>query len=166
MPFCPSCRTEYRPGVTKCVHCDKDLVVALPEADAVKSERLRAAVKEDKAARIFRAAYNESCQMVEFLQSQGLDSMVTGDPESCGKGNQCSHFFVSVLPEDVPAAAEIMRDEQKRLLDSDDECRGADLDAMVDLDAEGQKTCPACGFAFDGTPEECPDCGIFLGTPT
>ena len=26
-------------------------------------------------------------------------------------------------------------------------------------------TCPACGFKF-AKAEECPDCGLFLGTPT
>jgi len=166
MPYCPTCRTEYRDGIATCVHCSQPLVPQLAESDEGKGDRLREAVKEGKAAPIFRSNYSESCQMVEFLQSQGMDSMVTGDPKTCGKGGHCSHYFVAVLEEDVPAAAELMKADQRRLVESDDACKGANLDAMVDLDAEGQKNCPACGTAFEGTPEECPDCGLFIGTPT
>ena len=31
--FCPECRTEYRPGFTRCADCDVDLVHELPMAD-------------------------------------------------------------------------------------------------------------------------------------
>src|SRR4051812_16634520 len=30
MPFCPTCRTEYRPGVTECADCHVALVDSLP----------------------------------------------------------------------------------------------------------------------------------------
>lgn len=33
--FCPSCRTEYRPGFTKCADCGVDLVDALPSEESV-----------------------------------------------------------------------------------------------------------------------------------
>ena len=39
MPFCPSCRSEYRPGVETCADCGETLVDALQRAgvrDAVK----------------------------------------------------------------------------------------------------------------------------------
>jgi len=138
-------------------------VPALPDADAGKGDRLRAAVKDGAASSLMKASYADACQMIEFLQSQGVDAMVTGDPASCGKGGQCSHYLVAVLPEDVPLAGQVLKAEQQRLLESVEECRGADLDAVVDFDAEGQRKCPACGAAFDGTPEECPDCGLFIG---
>ncbi len=165
MPYCPTCRSEYREGVASCVHCNLPLVPELPEADEGKADRLRAAVKDGQFGVIFKAGYGEACQMVEFLQSQGVDSMVTGDPKSCGKGGHCAHYFVAVLEEDLPAAIEVMKADQRRLVESAEECKGAKLDAVVDLDAEGQKQCPACGAAFEGTPEECPDCGLFIGAP-
>jgi hypothetical protein len=31
--FCPVCRTEYRPGFTRCADCDVDLVAQLPDGD-------------------------------------------------------------------------------------------------------------------------------------
>src|SRR5689334_16565117 len=30
MPFCPRCRSEYRPGFSRCADCDVALVDALP----------------------------------------------------------------------------------------------------------------------------------------
>lgn len=32
MPFCPRCRSEFIPGMTRCSDCDADLVAALPES--------------------------------------------------------------------------------------------------------------------------------------
>jgi hypothetical protein len=31
MPFCPKCRSEYRPGFTECADCGVDLVDTLPD---------------------------------------------------------------------------------------------------------------------------------------
>ena len=41
MPFCPSCRTEYRQGTERCGDCDVDLVDTLPpEEEPVSGERV------------------------------------------------------------------------------------------------------------------------------
>ena len=34
MPFCPSCRTEYIPGIERCSDCGETLVDQLPEEDS------------------------------------------------------------------------------------------------------------------------------------
>ncbi len=163
MPFCPSCRSEYRPEIKECVHCEKELVEALPESDAAKGDRLRQAAAQGEAATIMRATYPEACQVVEQLHTAGIDAMVTGDPDSCAKGGQCSHFFVALLKEDVPPAIELLRSEWRKLLDVQEGAVLADPDAALDFDAEGEKACPACGTKFEGKPEECPECGLFLG---
>jgi hypothetical protein len=163
MPFCPECHSEYREGIARCAHCQVELVAAMPERGEDKSQRLRAAVEAQEAAALARASYTEACQMVEALHSAGVDAMVTGDVESCGKNCQPTHFFVAVLEEDVPAAARVLRSEWRKLISMDADCAGANPDVVVDLDTEGQHACPACGSAFEGTPEECPECGLFLG---
>lgn len=163
MPYCPSCHAEYRDGIERCAHCELALVAQLPETDREKSDRLREAAGKGEAARIARATYAEACQMVELLHTRGVDAMVVGDSESCGPGGHCSRFHVAVLPEDIEAAQDVLRDEFRRLVEVSEDCQGADPDALVDFDAEGQKACPACGASFEGTPEECPDCGLYLG---
>jgi len=37
--FCPECKSEYRPGFTRCADCDVDLVANLPEAKPESSDR-------------------------------------------------------------------------------------------------------------------------------
>ncbi len=164
MPFCPTCRAEYRPGVTACAHCEVSLVEGVPEASEDKAERLRQAViRGDGARPISRASYAEACQMVEQLHGASVDAMVAGDAATRGKGGSCSLYFVQVLEEDVSAAVEVLREDWKRLIDEEEGMGGIDPGASVDLDAEGTHACPACGAAFDGAPAECPECGLFLG---
>jgi hypothetical protein len=165
MPFCPSCRSEYRPDIRACVHCEVDLVDALPEGTEDKAERLRLGVAKGEGAKpISRASYAEACQMVEQLHGAGVDAMVSGDSASCGKGGGCSHFFVQVLEEDVRSAVQVLREDWRKLIEIEDGVERVDPEATVDLDSEGAKACPACGSAFQGAPEECPECGLFLGT--
>ncbi|MFN7134443.1 MAG: hypothetical protein ACK4N5_20350, partial [Myxococcales bacterium] len=78
----------------------------------------------------------------------------------CGKGGQCSHYFVAVLPEDAADAAAALKAEWEALLDEE---QRAAAGGTVDLDAGGTHQCPACSASFEGTPEECPDCGLYLG---
>lgn len=40
MPFCPKCRYEYRPGVSRCPDCDEPLVDKLPPAAGPDRERI------------------------------------------------------------------------------------------------------------------------------
>lgn len=164
MSYCPSCRSEYRAGIERCAPCEANLVETLAEPDADRGQRLREAVASgaDSAVPIGRAAYADACQMVETLQHKGVDAMVFGDPASCGASGTCSHFLVMVLKDDAEAATMGLKAELRQLLEGE-VAKGLDLDAEVDLDAEGAHICPACAESFEGAPEECPHCGLFLG---
>lgn len=164
MPYCPSCHSEYRPGIAACAHCELPLVDALPEGGQDKAERLRQAVAQGEGAKaISRASYAEACQMVEQLHRSGVDAMVSADPHSCGKGGGCSHFFVQVLEEDARTAVQVLREDWVRLTEVEEGSAPIDFEKSTDLDAEGAHACPACGTAFEGAPAECPECGLFLG---
>lgn len=160
MSWCPKCRSEYVEGVVRCGSCEVELVEELPEIGPRRDELLRQAVAAGEALAIARASYADAGRMVEVLHNAGVDAMVSGDPASCGKGGSCSHYFVSVLPDDAEAANAALKAEWARLLDNE---QMSALDATVDLDAEGAKQCPACDAEFEGAPDECPDCGLFLG---
>ena len=164
--FCPQCRAEFREGFFKCPNCECDLVGALAEEED-KSEKLRQLAASGGAVRIARASYREAAQMVETIQHHGVDAMLTGDCEAAGGGCKrgCGgpQAYVTVLPEDAEEAVSILKSVHRGLVaDMEDGSLDA-LDAEVDLDAEGEKKCPACGASFEGSPEECPDCGLYLG---
>src|SRR5688572_27518825 len=64
MPFCPSCRAEYRPGFTSCKNCGGvALVDKLPESIELKAEDL----KDSKP--------------VGFTQGESVSAVKVGDRE-------------------------------------------------------------------------------------
>jgi hypothetical protein len=66
MPFCPVCRYEYVPGVTRCSDCDVDLVPNLPEAESTHAE-------EDELQPIFAAAQPTEAMIVKgLLEDNGI----------------------------------------------------------------------------------------------
>lgn len=52
--------------------------------------------------------------------------------------------------------------ERSRLSDEERAALDAAAAAVIDFDA-AELTCPACGHTFPTGPNECPDCGLFLG---
>lgn len=164
--FCPQCRSEFREGFFRCPNCECELVGELPDLED-RSEKLRQLAASGGAVRIARASYREAAQMVETIQSHGVDAMLTGDCDAatgcCKRGCGGPQAYVTVLPEDVQDAAAILREVHRNLVADMEGGSLEALDAEVDLDSEGEKTCPACGAKFEGSPEECPDCGLYLG---
>lgn len=163
---CPECRSEYQEGIENCFHCGCTLIEAQPELHEGKHERLRIAVTAGEVIQIAKANYREASQMVETIQSSGVDATLMGDEKAvCApmRGGCGPSFFVVVLPEDVDAAVGALRAAHRALVASHEEASLEAMDAMIDLDAEGEKQCPACGAGFTGAPEECPDCGLYLG---
>ena len=56
-------------------------------------------------------------------------------------------------------AIEVLENEWKSGL-SDEQLAAAN--SVIDFEAE-EMTCPACLTTFATGPQECPDCGLFLG---
>ena len=67
--------------------------------------------------------------------------------------------MLAVASTDVQGAREALRDYHDRGL-TDAERAAADL--VLDFDAD-EMTCPACLTTFATGPQNCPDCGLFLG---
>lgn len=64
--FCPECAAEYRPGFTRCLDCDVDLVSELPEAHASPAKP-----KRDWASMFptFKRAYSNGQKTVHWWTS-------------------------------------------------------------------------------------------------
>jgi hypothetical protein len=77
VPFCPTCRTEYRSGIKRCSDCDAELVDALPEEKEQVSETglvLLAVFPNAAEARLIQ----------ELLQNNGIEAVLRGDMDPIG----------------------------------------------------------------------------------
>lgn len=102
--FCPACRSEYLPGITRCPQCDLDLVDELPlEDEELLSETL---------VEIHRAAGNSRAHLIaSVLKGSGIPVLV----ESTGLESPYPPLAVSqgvplkVRASDAERAREVLR---------------------------------------------------------
>jgi len=75
MPFCPSCKCEYRPGFARCSNCDMELIESLSEenGEILNSGKLElvplGSFSVPEEARMFQ----------ELLESNGIVSIPQSD---------------------------------------------------------------------------------------
>lgn len=147
--ICPSCDAEYRAAVRTCADCDVRLVRKAYYEQALDplpfSEDL-VAVRTDLTRLIKRLA--------DALAKAGIRCHVTFDHKfhSAGavEGSARYYHTLYVRPEQEEDARRVGRHLER--------------EADVDDAAEDEGACPACGAPrLEGT-QECPDCGLFLGT--
>ncbi len=77
MPYCPTCRTEYQSGISRCVDCDAELVDALPveEEQASDTGLVQLAVFPNAA---------EARLIQELLENNGIEAVLRGDMDPIG----------------------------------------------------------------------------------
>jgi hypothetical protein len=97
MPFCPKCRSEYRPGFTRCTDCDAELVEVLPE---VKPEELHQTELELVELASF-PDYSEAEMIQELLEEYGIPTVLRGDVVPLGNVSGAATLLVekAALPE-------------------------------------------------------------------
>ena len=164
--FCPKCGSEYQPEIRSCPMCACELLETPPETEEKKYLRLKELVQSGRAVLIAKAGIRDASRMAESLQASGVAAILTGDSCGGGCGKGCCggpQALVAVLPEEVSAAVGILRQAHRDLVAGMENGSLEALDAEVNLDDEGEKSCHACGASFTGAPEECPDCGLYLG---
>jgi hypothetical protein len=77
MPFCPSCRTEYRPELARCTDCDVELVDSLPEEESGE-------INPDEVQLVELASFpnaSEAEMIQELLESNGISTVIRGDAD-------------------------------------------------------------------------------------
>lgn len=163
MPWCPSCRSEYRDGFSTCASCEVELVAELPPEVPLDAEAVEAAVAAGEALVVARGGLDATARMRDALAAHRVPSIVVGDPDSCGAGGACSVYEVVVHPDAADDARSALAADFQEMLTSEGLDTGA-ADAVIDLDEAEEITCPACGTDFSlAQSPECPDCGLFLG---
>jgi uncharacterized Zn finger protein (UPF0148 family) len=71
MPYCPSCRFEYKDGASKCPDCGADLVNQLPEEKPPEEPNFVAL--RNLPSRVYAQMLQEA------LKNEGILSMIKGD---------------------------------------------------------------------------------------
>jgi hypothetical protein len=110
MPFCPDCRYEYEPGISKCPDCGTKLVEKLPEEPTPtgtndSGEEINFVPLKDFPSRLYAEMLKEA------LKNEGIISMIKGD-EGIAFRTTTSHIPVSkitilVPQKDIERAGEI-----------------------------------------------------------
>ncbi len=147
---CPSCAEEYVHSVSRCVHCDVDLVAAdalpaAPPSDLPPASELTA---------IRFASAGWALALSERLVEEAIAHRVepaSGDAPEAGRAGP---YGVYVRAEDEARARAIDAEQLGREIpDLPDDWEGA---------AAAAEGCPACGAAVPEGAGECPDCGLAL----
>jgi len=71
--YCPECKDEFRPGVTRCVKCDEDLVSELPVIEEPETDGEYAVI--ESADMVFLANVDagfEATMKIALLESNGI----------------------------------------------------------------------------------------------
>ena len=168
MPYCPECRSEYRAGFERCATCDDvSLVDELPEIVKLTKEDDTRAVgitPEDDVSRkvevegriidLARAfSFNETNEFQRILQSAGFASIAREIEGVAFPGGQV-RYEVHVRVVNHEEAEIFLREQWEQAVSQE----GGAVDAI------SADKCPACGSDVPADVEECPDCGLFVGS--
>src|SRR6185503_548832 len=150
--YCPECREEYQPHMTRCLDCGGALEEGL-EGQAPRDRATPQAEAEPETS----LPPGEYRRVGESLSAQVVDPLVKGfaaagipvKVESLGYG-----LWLSVRDEDRAAVVAVL--EREGVIP-------VQPDATVPAVAAEGGPCPACGAHLEPKVVECPDCGLLLG---
>ncbi len=109
MPYCPKCKTEYKPGIEKCSDCNLPLVEELPEESPEETPgEIKYKLLRNLPSRLYAEMLKES------LQNAGISSIIKGDDIGIMLGSYSTTSLVEVnlwVPEEDWEKANQIADE-------------------------------------------------------
>ena len=91
------------------------------------------------------------------LKRINIELILNHNDQNCTRG--CSVTVELLAKEsDIPKIQSVYADEYQKMLQGHD-VNYEQMNAVFDPQAE-QVVCPACGFKFSPTKNQCPDCGL------
>jgi len=103
MPFCPSCRAEYRPEMKRCSDCDVDLVESLSADESPDEEGIQLV----ELASFPNVAEAEMIR--EILEGNGIRTVQRGEIDPIGVASGAEPTTLLVEQKDLNRAQEIYR---------------------------------------------------------
>ena len=137
MPFCPECKSEYRPGFTRCSDCEVDLVERLPE----EHEYLDMV----EAGKIPDPSY--AGMVCEMFSTEDIPCILDGEERE------------GMMPGMVDPTRSIGVMVPRENLDRAKELLHAFFEERYYSEEADFLTCSNCGCAVDDTNDVCPACG-------
>lgn len=138
MSYCPTCRQEYKEGMTTCADCKTDLV-----AGPAPAEPQRIAGSEEKWAVLMRVRTQETAEIIRgLLESSGIECEIVGKA------------FVEIPVPDVEAMARLEIWVPESFVD--------DARALLNEAREGTAPCRSCGHMSSDADPSCEYCGATL----
>jgi uncharacterized protein YbaR (Trm112 family) len=154
MPFCPECLAEYREGFTRCSTCEVDLVDQLPEPLDLSEEAIRQALEGQDLVPVTRGTLDVVKETQGLLSNRRIASLIVDDEDAPVQPGMPKRVLLVVGKDDLEAAAGVLGQSFQDML-SEEGLQGPDLQ---------YDKCPACGHALAVDQEECPECGLFVGS--
>ena len=163
LKYCPKCNDEYRAEIEMCAACQVQLITGSEIIDKEARRKRRTEQRDELTAAddivvVHQAALADVRHLAALFKVEYIESLISGDESSCGKGCCAPKYYLNVRREDAPVALRILQEEYHRTTALAG--HGADnIDGVFDQDA-GEAQCPACGSEFATTTTTCPDCGL------
>ena len=136
--FCPACKTEYRPGFTKCADCGVDLVASLPAGDPADATEAGDDIPTDSEGRIL--LWSGLSAQVGNALCEALDSASIAHKDTGREFGLLPTFggmarFVWIDPRDRAAARSILNEilVNPAVTDQDDDQIAADASRVDPL---------------------------------
>ena len=170
MPFCPTCKTEYRPGFHTCAECRIALVDELePEAEPEEPE---ADEQGPTPEREWYKIYTGVTAVVERIEAY-LESMhvpfvrLPGESVELAPVGRVRHIGPDLTLWAVAVPADLYEQFQDQIDRAVHAGRLAAGDADEDAEAHAEEMydvrgCPECAFFFSEAYAVCPGCGVEL----
>ena len=164
LKYCPQCNDEYRAEIKICAACQVELITGREVLDIEEARQQRRSAHRDEITvdddlvPVHQASLADVRHLAALFKAKYIESLISGDESSCGKGCCAPKYYLNVRREDGPDAMRILQEEYLRTTAL--ESHGADhIDGVFDEDV-GEALCPACGSVFETTTTTCPDCGL------
>jgi len=109
--FCPECKTEYRPGFTKCADCGVDLVSSIPEVRPAVATAVTDVVTNAEGLELLWSGLNKSLSSAidGALEEAHIFHKVTGRTLKFLATSPDNVNFVWVDPKDRSAARKVLQ---------------------------------------------------------
>ncbi len=153
--YCPSCKSEFRPGIEHCAKCEVALVDTLAKDDriATEEEADTVSLRAPGVGGMARFPLGQAEELAGLLSESGVPCLLA--PAAADEHlDQQARFEIRVRARDEIRAMQALQAVWEARLAR--EGVGAVTETALDQ-------CPACGAKVPLAAEECPDCGLFVG---